>query len=293
MHNLIYPDHFVLPSGLAYLDSDAEGIPPLAVQAALAAYLRAKYMGTTGRTLLYQEQELLESSIASLLGTQAEHIVTLANSSVALNLLAQSIDWLPGDEVLICDLEFPSNVLPWLQLKSRGVRLVVVPSCRTPRLDRLSVSANKNSFCKSGQLQVRHTVSLSGTTLCPCPCRWGHLLCGCDTSPWSRACVRSRCGSPGRQQLQMDARDSRSRHRLSCSQLARSAQFRNGRLVFSFRSVPPGSLRIFHFQVLCGAASSGHAELHCNLRASCQHRLFAIHRDRANRSNCSSLGGQT
>lgn len=152
MHNLIDPDHFVLPSGLAYLDSAAEGIPPLAVQAALASYLRAKSMGTPGRTLLYQEQQLLESSIASLLGTQAEHIVTLANSSVALNLLAQSIDWQPGDEVLICDLEFPSNVLPWLQLRSRGVKLVVVPSvngvveledwiaCLSPRTRILSVS---------------------------------------------------------------------------------------------------------------------------------------------------------
>lgn len=152
MQTLIDPDHFSLPSGLAYLDSAAEGIPPLAVQAALAAYLRAKCMGTGGRVLLFQEQKLLESLIASLLDTEAENIVTLANTSVALNLLAQNINWQPGDEVLICDLEFPSNVLPWLQLKSRGVRLVVVPSvsgvveledwlaCISPRTRIISVS---------------------------------------------------------------------------------------------------------------------------------------------------------
>jgi cysteine desulfurase/selenocysteine lyase len=54
--------------------------------------------------------------------------VLLANSSEALTLLGNSMEWRPGDEVLICDLEFPSNVIAWLRLREQGVRLVVVPS---------------------------------------------------------------------------------------------------------------------------------------------------------------------
>jgi selenocysteine lyase/cysteine desulfurase len=43
-------------------------------------------------------------------------------------LLASSLDWRPADEIIITDLEFPSNVLPWLRLKRMGIRVVVIPS---------------------------------------------------------------------------------------------------------------------------------------------------------------------
>jgi selenocysteine lyase/cysteine desulfurase len=62
------------------------------------------------------------------LGTNAGNVVLLANASEALNLLANSIEWRPGDEVLVSDLEFPSNVLVWLRLRRLGVTLVVIPS---------------------------------------------------------------------------------------------------------------------------------------------------------------------
>jgi len=52
--------------------------------------------------------------------------VLLANTSDALNLLANSLLWESGDEVLITDLEFPSNVLAWLRLKRFGVRVEVI-----------------------------------------------------------------------------------------------------------------------------------------------------------------------
>jgi selenocysteine lyase/cysteine desulfurase len=42
--------------------------------------------------------------------------------------LANSIDWASGDEVVIMDLEFPSNVLPWLRLRRLGVQVRLVPS---------------------------------------------------------------------------------------------------------------------------------------------------------------------
>jgi selenocysteine lyase/cysteine desulfurase len=60
------------------------------------------------------------ASAGRLLGASPEDIVLLANASEALNLLANSPHWRPG-EVLISDLEFPSNVAPWLRLRSQGV----------------------------------------------------------------------------------------------------------------------------------------------------------------------------
>jgi len=113
---------------VAYLDTAAEGIPPETALAANRAYWQAKKMGSPGRPRLYREYDELRNSAAQLLGAGADDVVPLANASVALDLLAGSIEWRPGDEVLICDLEFPSNVVVWLQLRDRGVNVVVVPS---------------------------------------------------------------------------------------------------------------------------------------------------------------------
>src|SRR5271165_5317225 len=106
MQSLVDNNLFPIPTGISYLDTAAEGLPPLAIEAALAAYWSAKRRGTPGRERLYQEQTEVGAAAARLLQTDPDNVVLLANSSEALNLLANSIDWQAGDEVLISDLEF-------------------------------------------------------------------------------------------------------------------------------------------------------------------------------------------
>jgi cysteine desulfurase / selenocysteine lyase len=121
-------DLFPLTRELSYLDTGAEGLPPLSGETALLAYWREKSRGTPGRARLYETHRETEEAAARLLDTSAENVVLLANSSEALNVFANSIDWKAGDEVLISDLEFPSNVLVWLRLKEIGVRVRVIPT---------------------------------------------------------------------------------------------------------------------------------------------------------------------
>ena len=45
----------------------------------------------------------------------------MENTSTALSLVAEGLDWQPGDNVVGAALEFPSNVYPWMGLASRGV----------------------------------------------------------------------------------------------------------------------------------------------------------------------------
>lgn len=113
---------------VAYLDTAAEGLPLAGAEKALASYYRDKSMGTPGRRRLYEMETQARDAAARLLGTPAENVVLLSSASEGLNLLANSICWRPGDEVLITDLEFPSNVLAWLRLRDRGVRVRVIPS---------------------------------------------------------------------------------------------------------------------------------------------------------------------
>lgn len=128
MFQVMNRQHFPLSREIAYLDTAAEGLPPLASEAALSCYMREKSRGTPGRERLFEKQAEAERAAGSLLGTSPENIALLANSSEALNLLANSIPWKAGDEVLISDLEFPSNVLVWLRLKQLGVKLIVIPT---------------------------------------------------------------------------------------------------------------------------------------------------------------------
>lgn len=55
-------------------------------------------------------------------------IQTITTTSAALNAVAQAIDWEPGDNVLFCEIEFPSNAFPWMSLERYGVEVRQVPA---------------------------------------------------------------------------------------------------------------------------------------------------------------------
>ncbi|MBN1206900.1 MAG: aminotransferase class V-fold PLP-dependent enzyme [Myxococcaceae bacterium] len=59
---------------------------------------------------------------ARIIGAQPEELAFVRNTSHGLGLVAEGLDWRPGDEVAVAtSLEYPSNVYPWLHLRDRGV----------------------------------------------------------------------------------------------------------------------------------------------------------------------------
>jgi selenocysteine lyase/cysteine desulfurase len=57
-------------------------------------------------------------------GVGTDEIAFVRNTSHGLGLVAEGLDWRPGDEVAVCtSIEYPSNVYPWLHLADRGVVL--------------------------------------------------------------------------------------------------------------------------------------------------------------------------
>jgi len=100
---------------MAYLNTAAEGIPPLSGRAALGACHAHKSLGMAGRERLFAEFDACRQSAAGLLGLSADEISFCSSTSEAYNLLATAIDFRSGDEVVISDLDFPSGATPWLQ----------------------------------------------------------------------------------------------------------------------------------------------------------------------------------
>ena len=71
----------------------------------------------------------LQESLANFINADSpSEIVYSTTTSAALNAVAQAIDWRPGDNILFCDQEFPSNAYPWMSLSRDGVESRRVPS---------------------------------------------------------------------------------------------------------------------------------------------------------------------
>jgi cysteine desulfurase / selenocysteine lyase len=115
---------------LAYFDTVAEGLSLQDSEKALSEYFEDKSSGSPVRTRMFQAEKETLSLAATLLGTSAMNVAFSGNATDALNLLGSSIRWRSGDEVLITDLEFPSNLVCWLRLREQGVPVEVIPSDR-------------------------------------------------------------------------------------------------------------------------------------------------------------------
>lgn len=66
--------------------------------------------------------------LATMLNARSEQIAFVLNTSDGLNIIAQGLDWEPGDRIILNDLEFPANVYPFLNLKRRGVEIDFIRS---------------------------------------------------------------------------------------------------------------------------------------------------------------------
>lgn len=96
--------------------------------------------------------ERTKQNLGRLINAAPQRIGFVANTSEGLNILANGIDWKAGDRILLNDIEFPTNVVPFLNCKRFGVEIDFVRSVRgeirtediermiTPRTRLLSIS---------------------------------------------------------------------------------------------------------------------------------------------------------
>jgi selenocysteine lyase/cysteine desulfurase len=77
---------------------------------------------------------------ATLLGADEAEIALVRNTTEGISLVAEGFPWQAGDNVVVPDDEFPSNLFPWLNLASRGVETRRV-ECRDGHLDLTDLAA--------------------------------------------------------------------------------------------------------------------------------------------------------
>jgi len=147
---------FPVTRELAYLNH--AGVAPIStrVEDALARYSsEATNRGAFDYSRAFdREIERVRGRAAALLGARREEIAFVKNTTEGLGIVAAGIDWRRGDQVVTCDLEYPSNVYPWWHLRDRGVETVMLrnvrgrlpldlveESLRSPRVRLLSLSS--------------------------------------------------------------------------------------------------------------------------------------------------------
>ncbi|HXV84561.1 MAG TPA: aminotransferase class V-fold PLP-dependent enzyme, partial [Candidatus Binatia bacterium] len=65
----------------------------------------------------------IKQRIARLIGAKASEIAFIKNTTEGLGNVANGYPWKPGDNVIIADIEYPSNVYCWVKLAKQGVEV--------------------------------------------------------------------------------------------------------------------------------------------------------------------------
>jgi selenocysteine lyase/cysteine desulfurase len=118
---LFDPAAFRIPPGTVHVCAGGETPVLRAQAAALERHAKDKSMGPTSRPRLDDEADRLRARLAAFWSVAAEEIGLVSSVAEGMSILVESLDWRPGDNVVLAADEYPSVVAP-LALR-RGVEL--------------------------------------------------------------------------------------------------------------------------------------------------------------------------
>ncbi|HEX9986868.1 MAG TPA: aminotransferase class V-fold PLP-dependent enzyme [Chloroflexia bacterium] len=95
---------------------------------ALSTYWQANSMkGMINELEYFPVVDHARDKMARLIGADPPEVGWVQNTSSAINLVANGLDWQEGDNVVTIQGEFPANIYPWLGLRRLGVETRLVP----------------------------------------------------------------------------------------------------------------------------------------------------------------------
>ena len=112
----------------AYLDHAAVAPLPTVASDAMRDWVDDLALnGATGWSHWRDRVEKLRRTAESLMGTDERQIAVIRNTTEGVNLVAEGLDWHPGDNLVVPACEFPSNLYAWQHLADRDVEVRVLP----------------------------------------------------------------------------------------------------------------------------------------------------------------------
>lgn len=120
---------FPATRSLVYLDTAYRG--PLCKPAREAAEEYLRSISERGSLEIQRYIDLLNNCrkrLANVFNARPDEFVFLANATDAFSRVTLGIDWREGDEVVAPENDYPGVLRPLLDLRRRGVKLVLVPA---------------------------------------------------------------------------------------------------------------------------------------------------------------------
>ena len=114
---------FPITTRYAYLDHAANAPLATPVRSTMEVYLGRMTEEPFDLAHWERLRAQVRTRIAELLSVGPESITFTKNTTAGLGLVAAGLDWEVGDNIVAVHREFPSNILPWMGLKRKGVEL--------------------------------------------------------------------------------------------------------------------------------------------------------------------------
>lgn len=115
--------------GITYLNAASTGPLSNPVKEKLDAYYQStQYLEKNSDHAAFADLDKIRKIGAKLIGARADEVGYGFHTGYGLNIAAFGLPLKRGDEVLLSDIEFPSNVYPWLALRERGIVIKFVKS---------------------------------------------------------------------------------------------------------------------------------------------------------------------
>jgi selenocysteine lyase/cysteine desulfurase len=111
-----------------WLNTASYGLPPRPAWDALQAALDAWRRGTTDWPVWDEATGRARSAFARLVNAEPDDVAVGATVSGLLSVVAAAVP--PGGRVVVPEIEFTSNLFPWLVHADRGVQVETVPVSR-------------------------------------------------------------------------------------------------------------------------------------------------------------------
>ncbi|MGH8066679.1 MAG: aminotransferase class V-fold PLP-dependent enzyme [Candidatus Entotheonellia bacterium] len=143
---------------LTYMDVAARGVISHEVRAALDAHLDGRMLGAAQKEAYFALVERTRSRFAQLINAHPDEVALTKNVSEGLNIVAASLPWQAGDNVVLCpELEHPNNVYCWLNLRRLGVDVRLVP----PHDGHISIDAMVSAIDARTRVVTASTVTFA------------------------------------------------------------------------------------------------------------------------------------
>jgi cysteine desulfurase/selenocysteine lyase len=123
-----YRSEFPASGNAVYLDHAGVAPVSLRVKSAVGAFLaEASEKAFMNYERWMERVDEVRALSAELIGADSEEVAFIKNTSHGISIVSSGLDWRKGDNVIVFEKDFPSNIYPWLDLRRVGVEVRYVP----------------------------------------------------------------------------------------------------------------------------------------------------------------------